>query len=490
MSRLFKGLALLIGVACFVWVGVLWHWQATQRDMSVQDIGVYLVALPLTVFALLLLGRWAWADAAARLQPRPPPSAAPAGGPAQPSPAEAEQPTAVQLLAAHVNCAAGSSPADVLTALREGRPRPGLDPELRDDDGLPLMTARLPGLDVQALQLADVLAALRSRHPAWQHEEASPEMQRALAALQPPLQAVLADLRAWRAHLGLGDPPPAPAGASVLRVLPAWPAEWRAFEAALATAWLEVQLRQADLAAPERLAWLPSPMPGQTWPDAERLLRLLEREGRPDLLLVVAGHSALGESSVRRLLGAQAAYTAASPRRPIAGEAAAALVLAPSTWPATLCAPPAEPVALLHRAAVLRRDKPIDGGGRTTGAVVEACIAQAVASGPFSAGSIAAVVHDADQHTARAAEALAAMLQAQPHLDVSEDVHGSGALNGQTGVVAPLMAVALAAHLAVREQQPCLALSVDDPVWRLALVARPATWEPAAAPAAPDTPPA
>lgn len=482
MSRLFKGLALLVGVACFVWVGVLWHWQATQRDMSVQDIGVYLVALPLTVFTLLLLGRWAWVDAAARAAGTSngaPPPAAPAEGAAPPAFDEAERRLTVRLLTAQLNCAAGTSPAEVLGALREGQPRPGLDPELRDDEGLPLLTARVRDLDVAALELDEPAVALRQRHPAWQHESARPEVRRALAALQPALRAALDDLRPWRARLGLDDAPVPNSGASVLRVLPVWPTDWRPFEVALASAWLEGQLLRADVVRPDRLAWLPGPAAGQAWAEAERLMRLLERDGRADLLLVVASHSALGDSSMRRLLGERALYTAATPRQPIAGEAAAALVLAPTAWPVAADVP----AWVLHRAAMARRDRSVDSGGRTSTVAVGACIEQAVAAGPFQTGAISAVVHDADQHTARAAEALAALLQTQPHLDAAEDVHGSGALNGQTGVVAPLITVALAAQVAAQLERPCLALSVDDAHWRFALVARPATFDPAAPPA-------
>mgnify|MGYP003341791578 CR=1 FL=1 len=70
--RIFKGLGLFIAIACAVWVGVLWQWQATRRDMSVEDIVVWLGLLPLTLFVLVILARWAVAGALRRAAARPP----------------------------------------------------------------------------------------------------------------------------------------------------------------------------------------------------------------------------------------------------------------------------------------------------------------------------------------------------------------------------------------------------------------------------------
>jgi hypothetical protein len=77
------------------------------------------------------------------------------------------------------------------------------------------------------------------------------------------------------------------------------------------------------------------------------------------------------------------------------------------------------------------------------------------------------------------------LLGCLPHLQPDADVLQSGALTGQTGIVAPLIVTALAAHRAQALEQPCLALSVDDARLRLALVLRPASFDPLAANAVP-----
>jgi hypothetical protein len=87
---------------------------------------------------------------------------------------------------------------------------------------------------------------------------------------------------------------------------------------------------------------------------------------------------------------------------------------------------------------------------------------------------VAAVCSDTDQHTARATEFFGALIKLLPQLDAVEDTRLAGPLLGRTGAAAVLITVAMAARLAHVRNQPCLALSVDDPLQRVALVARPA----------------
>jgi hypothetical protein len=349
MTRFFKTLGLLVAVACCVWVSVLWRWQVTQRDMSERDIAVYLVALPLTLFALVLLGRWAWQGASASAhageQAAGPAAAVPDARPASDA---AERLASLQLLASHLHCAAGTTAASVCAALEEGKPRPDLDPELRDDDGLPLLTARIRDLEPEALQLDVIEAALQAEQPAMAQHTLRPEVCRALAALQAPLDACLGALRPWRAQLGLDDKPPDQVSTSTLRLVMLWPPQWSAYEAAVARRWLLSVVRETAVVAPARL--FETALPGDGgWLEIERLAHGLEREGRTDLVLVTACHSALGPDSVRRLRSEGRLFTSRTSRSPIAGEAAAALVLAPPTWPADADAEMA-PVRL-HRAA-------------------------------------------------------------------------------------------------------------------------------------------
>lgn len=105
MSSFIKGVALFVAITCAIWVAVLWRWEATSRDMNTPDIVVYLGLLPLTVFGLALLLRWAWRGAAQRQAASAAAAATASTGPgaaAAPSADEARRHATMQLLAAHV----------------------------------------------------------------------------------------------------------------------------------------------------------------------------------------------------------------------------------------------------------------------------------------------------------------------------------------------------------------------------------------------------
>jgi len=491
MRQLFKGLALFVAIVCLVWLGVLWHWQSTRRDMSVDDIVIYLGVLPVVLFLLVLLGRWALraaqAGAARREAARAAAlaaaaSAAAPGAPASPGSAtsgEAERASAVQLLAASLQCAAGSRPDEVAGALASGEPRPAADRQLRNDEGLPVICARIASLQPDDLSpsLQPALQAVWAAQPDAVGQAPDAAVGRALAALAPALQSSLGALLPWQA---LFTPPAAegPAAArvrpSALRVLAAWPAHWSGFDKAVARAWLRACVAEhtPDL-PPAQLHWMPdSAATGAAlWQEADRLLLTMARERHLDAVLLLACQSDLSEARIQQLEREGQLFSATQPKAGLPGESAAALLLAPANWPA---APDAEtPPPRLHRPALVPRDKSVDAPGRVSHAFAHGTLQQALAGAGVAAAEVGAIVSDADQHSGRATELFGAMLAELPHLDAAEDTWVTGPLLGRHGPVAPLITVALAAARAERDQTPVVALSVDDPLLRLALVARP-----------------
>ncbi|WP_396271183.1 hypothetical protein [Ideonella sp.] len=493
MRQWLKGLALFVAITCLVWVGVLWYWQATSRDMSPEDIALYLGLLPLVVFGLALLARWALRSAVASAVAKEAAAAqAPASGsPALPSAGQQERHAPFKLLASGLSCAAGHSAREVADALKEGAPRPAPDKALRDDEGLPVLCARIEPLDTAALQEAwDGVCAVAQAD--LQGAEAQPvavdeAVQRALAALQAPLQQCLSQLAAWSERFAKPDADgPQAASAAVpagLRVFTAWPTHWSPAERAVAQAWVKHCLKQdsADWLAPSQLRLMPSTQGGGValWLEADRALRAAQREGLPEVVLLLSCQSDLSDARLGHLQREAALFTHTMPKAGVAAESAVALALADETWP-ELPDAAAAPV-LLHRAAVIQRDKPIDAAGRVSAQVAEQVVQQAAAAAELPLAEVSALVSDADQHSPRGAELFSVLVSQLAQLDAAEDTLVAGTLWGRTGPTAPLMLVALAAHRAEMNQQPCLALSVDDSVARMALVLRP----PAAAGAEP-----
>jgi hypothetical protein len=492
MTNFFKGLALFVALCCLVWVAVLWHWQSTQRDMSEGDVALYLGALPLTLFALVLLGAWAFRGASAKHalaeSKASSASATSAGAAAAPSADEAARHATWQLLGAHGNTAIGATPDEWLAAAEENKPAPSLDAELRNDAGLPVITARVPDVAVAALDeaLAPLLAALQPQHP---HLALSEHFLRALALMQEPLASAVANLAPWAQVLGVEPAKAAvqdsPLVDSRVGVLAAWPAGLNPLESALAQRWLTAQLHEAGagLVALPRWAVLPpaavhaeqAPVgaggPG-LWRQADAWFEAQRREQRQDPLLLLAMHSDISADALERLQAQGGVFGADQPKGTVPGEAAVALLLASASWPAD---PEAEaPKPHLHRAAVAQRDKRIDATGRVSHQLLEQLVAQAAMAAQVEPAALGALLNDANQHTPRGAELFGAMLAQLPALDVTEDMRMFGQLCGNVGACGALMAAAMAAHQAGKIDKPCLALSLGDAQWRAALVARPA----------------
>ena len=491
MSSFFKGVALFVAVTCVVWIAVLWRWEATARDMDTPDIVVYLGLLPLTVFALALLLRWAWRGAAER-QAAAVPVAAASGAPtaaAAPNSDEARRHATVQLLAAHLACAVAVAPAELLAAAKEGKPRPALDHELRDDDGLPVFAARIADLDTEASAalLEASLVTARAQRPEWAGLSMPSHAERALAALQPVLADTASALEPWQARFA---PPPNP-GANDgpqrrVRVLLGVPEGWSEFEQAVAQAFAAAVLADQPGAPipPARYALTTLAGSGEALLlQADRLMQTLARDGRDDPVLLAACHSAISPEAIEALERAGVLFNGArQPRGRMPGEAAAALLMVGAEWPPEPT-PESPPPPHLQRPSLMARDKPVDAAGRVDSATLVLALEQALATGRLPAEAITSLVCDADQHTARSAELHGGTQSLLPQLDSAEDLRLLTTVTGAVGAVGPLLVLACAAAQAQATQKPCLALTCSDPLARLALVAWPGPPLPATAPA-------
>jgi hypothetical protein len=389
-------------------------------------------------------------------------------------------------------CAAGESAADVQAAAKEGAPRPVLDPELRDDAGLPVLTARIPGLDTAAFAapLETPLAATRAKRPEWVELMPPEHVLRALGALQAPLAQAVAAMAPWAARF---EPTPdAPRGQAAerrVRVLLGWPADWSAFEQELGLAFATALIESGGGAPIPAACFVLTAHAGSgedLLTHADRLLQTMAREGHDEPLIVAACHSAIGAAAIEALERDGLLFDSQKrPKGRMPGEAAAALVLAGAAWPA---APDADgPLPHLHRPAVMRRDKSVDAPGRVSSELASQAMTEALAAARLGADAVAALACDADQHSARGAEFFGAALALLADLDAVEDMRLLGTVTGAVGAVSALLVVACAAERAKAGDKPCLAATFGDAFARLALVALPGAPLPAGAGATPAT---
>jgi hypothetical protein len=455
------------------WGGAIWFWRETNRMPASSELALYMLVLPLALLAAWWLGRKAWDRVSVPAM---------AGGAATPLPAAAEPPAAAPLppalaiAATAVRAPHGDSVAELRAALAGNRARPGLDPELYDDDGYPILSARLPEAGH---------TALREELEQWRRLQALDDPRfdlaqwRALSAASAVLTELVAhacshpQLAAWldQQHLRMqGRLPPdaVPAAAPpALRIQALWPDEWRPAQRQLATQWLrhlasEAGWPQQLLAAPEQ----------DNNDDAGRALAALlahcSEARQPCLAIVIAAGSHLSEEGVSRLANQDALFTSARPQGLIPGEGAAGLLLADAAG-ARLDAR-----SVLQAVATGRRASSADDVKRDTDTSLAAIATQVLHDGQASPEAIAVVTADTGHRTSRVTELMRVVTAAMPQLDPGADVIGVGASCGSCGAVTWLTALAVADAEAQDRAAPVLCVGNEDPYRRYAALLRPA----------------
>ena len=500
------GLGLLL-LTVLVWAVAIVYWQETHRAVSAQDVVVYLVALPIGLFFVFLLMRFGIDAMKAPAAPAPTAAgaagaAAAAGTGAADATAAAERGWVATVLAAQAISAAGDNAEAITAALAEGGKRVALDKELKDDAGLPLFAARVPQLDVAAIeQTIDALRpALTARREAWAQAEPSQAVLRSLALLDAVLQPLAGELEAITAWLL----EPAPAAnptrhARRLQVLLAVPPGWSEFDAALAQAWLGARIA-AQWAGPlgwpagdaDKAAWQLVPQPVASGEALllriDKLLTLLRQQEHEDLVLALAAESWLDDALIEQLAARGELFRpGVAPQGVMPGEAAAALLLAPGHVMAAspLLAPPDAP--RITRLALLERDKPAGAAGRISGQCLGDAITHALAAAGCEGSGVARVVSDLDHRGSRSGELYQALPALLPELDAATEVWALGLASGASGVADALCTLAVASVAARGETRPVLAATVSHPRLRAAALVLPSAWR---APPPSSAPPA
>ncbi len=457
------------------WGGAIWFWRETNRMPATSEVVLYLLVLPLLLLTALWAGRKVWARAAA---PAAPTVAAGAASAAADLPASTPLPAALTIAATAVRAPHGESVEELRAALAEHRARPQLDGELYDDDGYPILSARLA-------DAGD--AALREELEPWRYRQQldDPRLDAAQWRALAAASAVVADLAAQATlHQDLAPwleqqqarqqnrlPPDAPAARTppMLQLLVVWEAEWQPAQRQLGWQWLRYVATQAGW--PQALIAPASP---QQDDDAGLLLaQLLQRAGnpqQPSLALVIAASSHLSDSAVGRLSSQNALYTANRPQGHIPGEGAAGLLLADAAVAQQLDAVG----SVLQAVHTGRRAASADTVKRDTDTCLSNAIADVLKAAQLEGTAIELVTADTGHRTSRVTELMHVVTAAAPQLDPGADVISVGASSGSCGAVTWLTALAVADAEAQLRGGPALSISNEDPYRRCAALVRPA----------------
>lgn len=455
---LLRPLVLAVLVTLLIWFGVIVYWQETVRLVTAEDVGIYLVGLPLLVIATGFLLRAGYRHFSAA---KPAQSAdAPAAGPA-PATDERERGFKLALLAVGLSSVAGNAGAESYEALKGKEIRPGPDGELRNRDGFPVHTCRVKDLDT-----AELSAALEALDPAPCPAAAL----RALTLMGRALQPVF-DL------LALAAPSPDPrqtvsrnAPMPKLLVDLLLPASWNERTRALAAQHVGTLL--AGIGWPAGVSLL-TVIPAN---DGSLALRQLDafcmsanRVDSCDFYLLAACDSAVDEDVVASLEAGGLLFSGSRPQGLIPGEAAAAILARTPRW----IDPEQPPVAIVGRIALSVRGKSADASGRIGHDTLMEAAQRSLEVAQMQAADVCAVVSDIDQRSSRCGECAGAMNDLVPDLDPGDQFVGAGQALGRLGSGGALFALGLAAAAAEIEEKAVLAVTAAHPTERAAAVLRP-----------------
>ncbi|MES2017629.1 MAG: hypothetical protein V4484_14155 [Pseudomonadota bacterium] len=455
MGGWFKRTLLVLLVCALCWGGAIWYWRATNRMPASEDLVRYLAVLPLMLLLLIWVGSKLLA-----LSMAAPAAAAPAPPQGDTAPASAPEVAPLAILASALRAPHGASPEQLSRAFAENTARAELDPELIDDAGFPVMTARS----------ADALdAALQEDAMAWLHENGLPELRldeeqwRALSMGS----AVASDLAAQAVTMQL-----APDG--MLQLIPILPQAWQLDQRRAAGLWLRQMVVRAGW-PPARITLVAElPLDARGASPLAVLGRLAHHAAigeAPMAAIMVACGSHLGPASVSSWSGKATLFTASQPHGLVPGEGAAGLLLADAHQ---ADARDGAPVILLHTVDEARRHNSADETKRADAALLGTLTEKVLARAAFQADQVAMIVADTGNRTSRVLELMGLAAAAMPQLDESADVIRIGAACGTCGAVPFMTALAVATHHALERDAPVLCISNEDAYRRCAALIRPA----------------
>nr|WP_315222612.1 hypothetical protein [uncultured Duganella sp.] len=458
----------LIVAAAFAacWLGAVWYWRETRRMPGTDDLVIYLLLLPLLLLLLVWGGHKLLAAASAGAAGASAAAAASAADAAAQSAPPAPPFAPLTVLAGALRMPHGDSAARLADALSSRKANLALDPELVDENGYPILSGRVDGVDVPAQQ--DEMAEwLRAHHP---EVDFSDEQWRAMAlgsAVAADLAAELGPHPALPAYLdavadGKALPPLPP-----LHVVTLLPAEWTDDQRTAASGWLRhIVARHGWPQA--RLA--PPLMAAHAQP-ALQLIRQLaiqaRQEEQPLLCLVMACGSRIGTASVQDWADHFMLFDSNHPQGRIPGEGAAGLLLADATQGALFDAADA---ALLYPASSALRAASADTKPRGDAGLLAELAAQAIATSGVSAAGIATLTADSDQRVGRMTELLGMASTTLPELDLGSQVLSVASACGDAGAVSTLAALVLAQQQVRDGKGPALCVTNLDPFHRGAVV--------------------
>lgn len=443
----------LLAAAVFVlcWGGAIAYWRSAEHGPATGDLLLALLAAPLAVLAAVWLGK--------KLVTARPAAAAAAGTTSAARPAAATPPTpALAILAAALRAPHGDSPETLAAAIGGNGARPDLDPELIDDDGFPVASARSD---------AAVDAALQEEVHEWLILNGMAELHFGSAQWRALTlgTAVVRDLanEAVMQLMPLEGTPP-------LRLLPLFPAGWTVEQHHAAGLWFRHTVAQFGWPV-DSLTRIDAPLDAAPAAILGPYAAADGAHAQQVATILVACASCIEQETVDGWSANGVLQTPARAQGRIPGEGAAGLLLTSLEAAGRL---DHAVFAQLYPMVEARREISADSSKRADTRRMAELAQRAVQAAGLALSDLACVAADTDHRTSRALELMGCMSSALPDLDTTADVLRTGVATGNCGAVPFLCALVLAHHAALARNAPALFVSNDDPfTWTMALVGPP-----------------
>lgn len=442
--------SLLLGVLVFLccWGSAIAYWRITDRVPANWELAVYLLGLPLLLLLAFRFGQILFPRNGTALSTTQS---------STPKPAETPPAQGLAILAASVRTPCGASPEELAAAIAANKAGPSLDPELLDDGGYPVMTAR--SNDAVDTDLQEEIARWLEQNGINTLNFKAEQWRALILATLVTRELVQIAAEDFRSQSLLR--------LQLVPILPDWSGDYRRAAAewlrntAATSGWTKADiyldeelLEEADEAgAPfifDRLA-----------------AGVLEQ---PSLAVVVACSSNIGEETVRKWAADKTLFSSSKTNGAIPGEGAAGLLLGQLSQAKAMesnvyvCLDEMNQGRLGISAQETKRVDP-----KLMSQLIDSALKRASAHD----NDVVKIVTDADHRPNRVLELISCSSTRMPQIDGTEDVLKVGVATGCSGAVPFITALALARHHVLELQAPVLAVSNRDAYHRVAALVRP-----------------
>lgn len=468
----------LFVLIALIWVAVIYWWLAAQRTVTASDIVLFLIIAPCVAAACIVLLQW-------RVKRNDTSQDLTRGENTEaPSDRPEEQPVALLPILNAWAVTGGAPDADELVhALAATRLRPRPDPILTDDDGFPILSARVDNLDTTHVECWLAQADAHAAHVNTSEWPAA--FIRSLALLGLLIEQMEPDCHLLEDAIARNSTIPDDSGITLRGAAAQSTLQAKPFrllvKLMISAAFLPHERGRALDYLSHLLPLSQTPnlhldiVPAQEDAAAIELLDRFRLESRaednPQALLLLACDSMLCPRVLEEWQARSRLFGTNCPNGLMAGEGSFGILCANDAALALLAALPA---CRLAGASTHMREYSADTPGKPCHAALDLAAQDAVALSGVTSERIGTVVCDTDHRTKRVLECIGTMARHTPHLDAMQNRLAISETCGHLGAASSLGTVATGVQRVLEAAHPVLLLNLGHPVERAAAVLAPA----------------